>query len=113
MDEQRIMSAEDEPTPTLRPLVETGVQTSLLPPPPPVPPPDPILQRDRQHLDTLAAFYYILSGLQVFSLLIIPLYAVYVYFVFCTNAVVPAGSPFPSEIGWVIEGLLAVALVSF
>ena len=111
MDEQRITSAEDDPTPTLRPLAETGIQTSLLPPPPPPPPIDPTLQRDRQHLDTLAAFYYILCGLQVFGLLMIPLYAVYVYVMFCTNAVVPAGSPFPSEIGWVIEGVLGVAFV--
>jgi hypothetical protein len=76
-----------------------------------VPPTDPQLQRDRQHLDTLATFYYILAGLQVFSLALIPLYAVYVYVMVCTNAVIPAGSPFPSEIGWVIEGVLGVAFV--
>jgi hypothetical protein len=69
------------------------------------------LQRDREHLDTLAAFYYILSGLGCLGLVLIPLYAVYVYFVFCTNAVLPAGNPFPPEIGWIIEGLLGVAFL--
>ena len=94
MDEQLITTGEEEPAPTLRAVVETGVQTSLLPPPPPLPPADPQLQRDRQHLDTLAAFYFILAGLQVVSLVLIPLYAVYVYVMFCTNVVVPFGSPF-------------------
>jgi hypothetical protein len=112
MDDPRITTEEGEPAPTLRPVVETGFQTTPLPPPPPAPPPaDTTLWRDREHLDTLAAFHYILGGLQCLGLVLIPLYAVYIYFVFCTDALMPGQTPFPPEFGWILEGFLGVAFV--
>ncbi len=105
MDDLRITSEANDPVPTLRSVAETGIQT---PPRPLSPPADPSLQRDREHLDTLSAFHYILCGLQCLGLVMMPLYAVYIYFVFISNALPLGSSPFPPEAGWIIEGFLGV-----
>ncbi len=113
MDDSRITTEESDPAPTLRPLVETGIQEAAALPTPPPTPTRPGFQKDREHLDTLAAFYYIFFALECFGVVLIPLYAVLIYVMLCSGLMPtrPGQQPLPPEFGWILEGVLGVAFL--